>query len=306
MKLSKLFASALAASLLSVAAHSQLPIKTAVTANGLFAELYVPAGESKRRPAIIVMGGSGGGLEHDAAQLLANQGFVTLDLAYFGAPGLPPILGDVPLEYFDKGLAFLRAHSSVDASRIGVFGGSKGAEAALLVASRNPDVRAVVAVAPSMMSWQGIGEGASGVPGKGSWSLKGKSIPYLHYDRSAPFTTVGDMYARTFAKRALHPDAEIPVERINAPILLICGESDALWPSCPMSDAIVARLKSKGVRHNVQQEKYADAGHGLNGPPYTPTDPSAIDPWGGTNGGNARARADWWPKAIAFFQAELR
>ncbi len=268
------------------------------------AAFFVPAGAEKPLPAVIVLGGSEGGVGGDTARSIAQHGFATLALAYFRAPGLPDELGNIPLEYFDTAINWLKEQPAVDANRIGAFGISTGGEAALLIASRNPTIRAVVAGAPSNVVWQGIGK-ASAPGGAASFSLGGKSVSFLPYDHSKSFTTVYDLYIRSFAKRDAYPDAAIPVEKINGGILLICGEDDRLWPSCPMSDEVIARLKEKKFQSRVQLLRYSNAGHGAVGEPYTPDDPTAKDELGGTQGGNVAARTDGWPKAIAFLSEVL-
>src|SRR5436190_8911503 len=111
-----------------------------------------------RRPAMLVLGGSEGGLTSGAAgaRLLAAQGYSALGLAYFQAPGLPSTLENIPLEYFMRAIDWLAQQPSVDPRRIGVLGGSKGAEMALLLASRDRRLKAVVAAAPSSVVWAGV------------------------------------------------------------------------------------------------------------------------------------------------------
>src|SRR5439155_11689900 len=64
----------------------------------------------------------------------------------------------------------------VGSARIGVIGHSRGTEAAFLMATLRPEVRAVVAVAPSCVVWPG--PGASGYF-HSAWSLNGKEMPYV-------------------------------------------------------------------------------------------------------------------------------
>jgi len=109
---------------------------------------------------------------------------------------------------------------------------------------------------------------------------------------------------------AQHPDAVIPVDRITGPILLVCGEADSLWPSCPMADQIVERLKS-GHRPAATLLRYKDAGHQVFGTPVTlPVGATTSNAWlaslGGTPEGNMAARADGWPKVEAFLKAALK
>ena len=58
----------------------------------------------------------------------------------------------MPLELFDRALGWLKAQEEVDGARLAIVGGSKGAEAALIVASRHPELRAVVAGMPSSVA----------------------------------------------------------------------------------------------------------------------------------------------------------
>jgi uncharacterized protein len=103
---------------------------TKVSDDGLVATLHLPR-ESGRRPAVIVLSGSEGGLAN--ANLfgapLAAAGFVTMSLAYFAMDGLPRDLSRIPLEYFKKAIDWLRVHPAVDADRVAVFGMSRGGEA---------------------------------------------------------------------------------------------------------------------------------------------------------------------------------
>ncbi|HKV90627.1 MAG TPA: hypothetical protein VJQ43_05470, partial [Thermoplasmata archaeon] len=58
-------------------------------------------------PAVAVIGGSGGGGAIETAEWLAAEGFSALALEFFGRPGLPRGLRDIPLEYFRGALRFL-------------------------------------------------------------------------------------------------------------------------------------------------------------------------------------------------------
>src|SRR4051812_1670389 len=117
---------------------------------GLTGELHMPEGKG-RAPGLLILGGSEGGHgpAYRFAQLFAKRGFASLGLAYFGDEGVPKTLENVPLEYFTRAIDWLAARPGVDPKRIGIFGGSKGAEAALLVAARDKRIKAVVAGVPS-------------------------------------------------------------------------------------------------------------------------------------------------------------
>jgi dienelactone hydrolase len=89
------------------------------------------------------------------AQAFAANGFAALTLAWFRYQGLPRELVEIPLEYFDRAAAWMEAQPEVRAGGLGLIGGSKGGEAALIAASRNSAFRAVVAMTPAAHMWEG-------------------------------------------------------------------------------------------------------------------------------------------------------
>jgi dienelactone hydrolase len=276
-----------------------------VHADGLVAQ-YIRPTTPGRHPALLILGGSEGGTAgvRRLAAPFAAQGYAVLALSYFGAEGLPQNLDQIPLEYFATGLRWLAARREVDDTRIGVFGISKGGEAALLVASRNPQIRATVAGVPSNVAWQGIIRPAW--DNRSSWSEGGRPLPYLSYDFSHGFSSILALYEGALATAAQHPEAEIPVERINGPVLLISGRADRLWPSSAMSDAVVARLRAHNFRFPVQHLAFADAGHAAASPPSLGQNSAGPDSFvGGTEAGNATARAESWRATLCFFRTAL-
>lgn len=66
-------------------------------------------------PAVLIIGGSEGGNSGSlTGARLAAHGVHALSVAYFGEEGLPPHLSDIPLEYFEKALTWLRNQPGVD------------------------------------------------------------------------------------------------------------------------------------------------------------------------------------------------
>ena len=57
---------------------------------------------------------------------------------------------------------------------------------------------------------------------------------------------MADNYAASLETLSAHPEAVIPVERIAGSLLLVCGEQDRIWPSCPMARQIHERLRANG------------------------------------------------------------
>lgn len=281
-----------------------------VTDDGLFANYYPAAGKGKHA-AILILGGSEGGLANSvvrAAKALQAEGYSVLQLAYFGAPGQSDSLQMVPLELFDRALDWLKARGEVDAERIAIMGGSKGAEAALIVAARRPELRAVVAGMPSSVAWQGVDPNFMNYivdPPGGSWSLDGKPIPYLPYVQEYSPNLLA-LYSNSLAQLPNHQDAIIPIEKSKAAVLLICGKDDQLWPACTMAEQVRARAAAHGGPA-VTVLAYDDAGHAVYGVPVEKTNPryNALDSVGGTDDGNNAARIDGWPKILEHLKAAL-
>jgi dienelactone hydrolase len=257
-------------------------------------------------PAILVLGGSEGGIRgsRQGAIAFAREGYATLAVAYFGTGNLPPNLQNVPLEYFGSALDWMQHEPSIDQRRIAVHGVSKGGEAALLIASRFPIIKAVVAGVPSHVVWQGINF-QSWAP-KSSWSAAGKDVPFLPYDSTRPFISVLDLYVRSLEFENRFPDAAIPVERINGAVLLISAGDDKLWPSKAMSDRVMARLDANRFAHPHVHLSYADAGHGVASPPARNLAGKYPSNLGGSDAGNAAGRADMWANTLKFLAENLK
>jgi dienelactone hydrolase len=271
---------------------------------------YYPAAGLESGPGILLLGGSEGGLGSGGAakaRALQAAGFSVLHLSYFRGPGQSRVLENAPLETFDRALAWLARQPTVDASRLGVVGSSKGAEAALLIATRHPELRAVVAGMPSSVVWPGVDWEYGFGSGKGSsWSAGGQPLDYLPYGDFNFNTGIRSRYDSGLAQLAHYPGAIIPIERARSPVLLICGEADALWPSCRMSRQVAARASELGGPE-VKVLVYRDAGHGVFGAPVPTGDPKrgslgSLGSMGGSPAGNAAAREDAWPKVITFLR----
>jgi dienelactone hydrolase len=267
--------------------------------------LFLPAA-SEPQPAVLVIGGSEGGLKASGklAEALADAGLAALAVAYFDHPGLPRQLIEIPLERFDHALDWLRNDPRVRGERIAILGASKGAEAALLVAAAQREIAAVVVGSPSHVVWQAIDQ--QGWSNRSSWSRDGVPLAWVPYDMHGPMWPLVQMYARSLdASEAVAP-ALIPVAAITAPVLLVSGDDDQLWPSTPMGQSLAAALRAAG-NAGVVHHHYAAAGHAAFGIPFDPSkvDRAGVEQLGGTLEGNTAARSDSWPRIIGFLQQAL-
>jgi len=246
--------------------------------------------------------------------LLAERGYAALALAYFGLEHLPARLQEIPLEYFKRAIEWMCAQPSVEPSKIGLVGTSKGGEAALLVGATYGEIRAVVAYSPSHVVFQGIDEAWSDASAsKSSWTLDGKPVPFVPFqidnDYVERYGFYLGLYLSSLQDRQAVGRAVIPVERINGPILLVSGTEDAIWPSNTMCEQVVERLREREFAFPFQHLRYDGAGHLLAGPsrlaPASPIGASGMA-IGGTASANAAARDDAWAKVCTFFGAYLK
>lgn len=239
--------------------------------------MFLPAGPP--RAAVLVLHGSSGVLPVHRARVLADRGYAVLAPQWFGAPGLPPCISEVPLEGFDVHLDRL-AELAVP---LVVMGTSKGAEAALLLVTHRPDVDVVVALAPSAFVWEGLTPTNEPV-GRSSWTRHGIPLPYVpHLDEAdaRPFASACEAHEVSLLQHAASVEAAaIRAEDIRADVVLAAGEDDPVWPSADAAERLARRRAAAGLETTVLT--HPEAGHRvlLPGEPFVPADPSW--PMGGT------------------------
>jgi dienelactone hydrolase len=234
-----------------------------VAKDGLYGIYYAPAGH-RRAPAVLALGGSGGGAPYDMAALLASHGYPALALNYFQAPGLPPTLSRIPLEYFARGLRWLGRQPGVDPRRLVVEGASRGGEAAMLIGSAFPKlVHGVIGLVPNYQTWGSIDGGAA-------WTYRGNEIP---------------------------ADRLIRVERIDGPVLTASGGEDMVWSSSVNTDQIELRLTDHHFRFPHERLDFPQAGHDLDVPYKPQADPATF---GGTRRATAAAQVVVWKHILRF------
>jgi hypothetical protein len=103
---------------------TRLPVREA----GVVGTLFMPAGEGPH-PAVIVLGGSDGGISEHRSALAASHGYAALSLAYFRAPGIPQELVNIPLEYFENAIRWMRGQPWLRDGFLAVWGASRRAVA---------------------------------------------------------------------------------------------------------------------------------------------------------------------------------
>lgn len=276
-----------------------------VNEEGLVGAVYLPATEGPH-PAIMILNGSGGGINEHRAALYASQGYIAFALAYFKAPGLSDYISNTPLEYFKQGLDWLRGNYHPLNDFVAINGQSRGGELVLLLASIYPkDISAVVAYVPGAVvhSGQNAADPKVGRDGP-AWLLNGQPIPHIWENNQtatwAPFDEGEPPYRHDKAVLTALQDpdaverARIRVEQIEAPIILLSATDDGAWPSSVYSKMVVDHLKQNDFQYKVAWVDTENGGHSIVFP-YVPTTQNVhVHPVSGrisTNGGEAKANA---------------
>jgi dienelactone hydrolase len=283
-------------------------VRVPLQQDGLEGYLYYPD-EGGPHPGLIILSGSDGGLHEWLAQVMASNGFAALTLAYWGYRDLPKELVEIPLEYFQKAIAWMKTQKAVRADRLAVVGGSKGGELALLLgATYFDDIKAVVAWVPSGITWKGISEQRSG----SSWSRNGKGLPYIPWTftredaikwQKGELHSFRHLYAFDKIDPAAIDQATIKVEKIKGPVLLVSGTDDQTWPSSDFSDMVMQRLEKFKHPYEYKHLKYEGAGHKVF-LPYLITGGSRSF-IGGTPKANAHGGMNSWTEMLAFLHRHL-
>jgi dienelactone hydrolase len=230
---------------------------TKVDYKSLVANLYLPKTD-KKVPVVIAFGGSEGGIGagNSNGEMMAPHGLAVLGLAFFNEKGISKTLDQIPIEYFINAINYLETHASIDSSKIGVVGGSRGAEAAFLLATLDDRIKSVVVTTPSKVAWYGLT-----LP-KSAWTYNGLDIPALNLAL--------DSNAKLFERFQVALQNEDNVnqslfkfENINGPVLLISAKKDQVWPSYQMSKDIEMYLQQKGFEYAVTHNAY-QTGHGFS------------------------------------------
>jgi len=299
-------------------------VRQDVRSHGIVGVLYAERG-ARHRPVVVVLGGSEGGLDLAAwiGPKLAARGYAVFGLEYVSprgdsVAGVAPSLSRIPVELLDSARAWLAGRPEVAIDRFGLLGYSKGGEFALVLASIDPWIRAVVAYAPSDVVWQGIEYGESIEP-HSSWSRGGRELPFVPttgtrdailQGRRAGTPIVLGRIARAnlaAASAAELQAAAIPLQASHAALLLFGGGDDELWDSGASVARLMARLRGSRYAESFRGMVYPGAGHVLVGTGWQSTTADNADQIrnGGTAAADAHAQRDAWQRMLAFFGKQL-
>lgn len=294
-----------------------------LASNGFIGHLFLPAGK-ETSPALIVLGGGEGGISGSAfmAAHFASLGYASLAVAYFGLPGLPAGVDRVPLEFFEKALLTLQQHPRVQANKIGIMGGSRGGEGALIAASHIEGFAAVVSNMGSAFALSGydMKKQMQIAP----WTYRGQDLPFVsnlifgqetfrtHPDGVQAFEFISTRDWSFLNDDEGFKNKRIPSENIQAPVLYLSSGDDRLWPSSQLLDFSYQQRQAK----NDVWLFYPQSGHVLGGIPgmalpstyflFPGFQGMEIWEYGGLNAEvNAKDRRDSYKKILQFLKLHL-
>lgn len=266
--------------------------------------------------AILVLGGSEGGHHPEDADAFAQAGFVALSWQYFTPKGLV----DVPIEQLVEGVDMLA--TTAPGTALGVTGGSRGSEAALILSVVDSRIKAVVSVVGSGVVTSGIdysrGDLASILSaGTNSWRLRGEpysaQLPNVsEKELSQLITADGPLQLRNMFSSLEEVDISsiaIPVEHSDAAILFISASNDRMWDSPGLSQVAYDRL-TEHHHPRAYDHIVIDSGHPIAGAPRPQR--STISPGpgvefdlGGTVEGNMAGQQRAWELTLSWFHKHL-
>ena len=295
----------------------------AVTEDGLVGTVFVPSGEGPF-PTIIVMNGSGGGINELRAAQYASRGIQAFALGYFRVPGRSDFISRTPIEYFETGIDYATRALNPLGGKPFVSGQSRGGELTLLLASRFPEkIAGIVAFVPGAFTFgaQGAADPAEGWSGP-TWTWQGKPLEHLWHDNSGvewqpwdgelPTYPDQDIYIDGLHDRELAKASLIPIERFTGPVACVSGLDDRAWPSSMASRMALRALERAGHQAERLHLDYEAAGHGIAVPFLPSTNievkhPVSGAPYsnGGTPLGNARASERSFEEVVAFVQRSV-
>lgn len=226
-----------------------------------------------KKGVVVTFGGSEGSSNMDVAKKVAKKGYEVYSMYFFGKENQRDLISRVPLEFFEELYGEIEKNSMKNRP-LTLIGASRGAELALILGSKYPDmIDNLVLYAPSAYSFSGVHDDS----GKeiSPWTYNGEEIPFLK--QSVLFRDeVGKSIARKsmIEPMVLEPvftylieegenieEAMIDISSVKANILIFAGKDDQLWPSYMMGQKIVEEHQGEN-----QLVAYDNVGHSFYGP----------------------------------------
>ncbi|MDO5715772.1 MAG: acyl-CoA thioester hydrolase/BAAT C-terminal domain-containing protein [Tissierellia bacterium] len=236
---------------------------------GRFQGFHMTPKEKLYSGVIVCLGGSEGSPNFESAQRLAEEGFETFAVYFFGMKNQSKTLTKIPLEQFEDIYKYIDENIE-DKKPLTLLGASKGAEYALNLANKYNEIDNLVLYAPSAYNFSGLDFKDMG----SSWTYENKELNYIDISKSSfiayvknilvPMTIKSPIKYKEMYETAIDKDLEnytklILKDEINSDILMIVGEDDEMWDSLEMANII------KSIHKSATICSYKNAGHIFHG-----------------------------------------
>jgi hypothetical protein len=243
---------------------------TSVETEGFMGRLFTPEIISKK--SVIVITGSDGGIKNAEyiAGRFAERGINSLAVAYFKIKGVKRDLVEVPVEYIEKAMSYLKEKTSC--INVAIYGISKGGELSLLSASLFPDIDCVIAVVPNYYVPSGFTKNRLQINDRSSWSFRGKPVSFVPIvgklsDIIKSCIRNGEanylsLYKNT-AEAGVPEEAVIKIENSHAAILSLSASQDTIWLSKIAGEKIATRLKNAEFPYCFEHQCFKEVSHFL-------------------------------------------
>lgn len=237
---------------------------------------YYP-GNRDTNIAIISVGGASCDEKTSIAMsgFLRRAGYNVLVLGFYLWKGLSKDLCAVPIDYVEHAVKWLKTEQKIE--KIAMTGASTGAGFTLNCAARIPEITCVIPVVPYDYVLEGTNSKYQRM-NCAVYTYHGESVPYtdcemldqgiLYWLRMAHKAKGYGLkrfmrWGYDFMEERLNPDSRIPVENMNADVLLLGVKDDDCWPSDVAVPRIVEVLKKNNYSHRVDSFVYERASHAL-------------------------------------------
>lgn len=219
-------------------------------------KLYV--GDGVNQPLIVGLGGSEGGNAWTSdywkktRDQFIEKGYAFLAIGYFGAKGTPDKLEKIAIEDVHYAIEVAKKNKKINKENIAIIGGSRGADLALLLGSYYDDIKGVVAIVASNVTFPGNTNHFT----TSTWTYQNKELPFVPVnDEAVPYLMKNDLrgtFEAMLQDRIAEEKALINIEKINGPILLISATKDEISPSTPMAEKMITRLKTYNFKRKYE------------------------------------------------------
>ncbi len=224
---------------------SQITLKTPSVESVLY------LGKGKNQPLVVGFGGSEGGNAWTSdywkktRDQFIEKGYAFLAIGYFKAKGTPDTLQKISIEVVYNAIKEATKNRNINKRKIAVIGGSRGADLALLLGSYYKNIKCVVAIVGSNVTFPGNTNHFT----TSAWTFQNKELPFVPVNEEAvPFLMKRDLrgaFEAMLKDSIAVSNSLIRVENIKGPILLMSATKDEICPSTPMAEKMIERLKSK-------------------------------------------------------------